>query len=265
METIRLNKPDTAFIRAVEDESGQVVSRCYQCGNCTAGCPMSFTYDYSVSRLMRLIQAGQREVVLSAKALWMCASCETCTQRCPNNIDVAKVLDVCRHMARREGHGGVYAVKTFWDAFVQSVGWHGRAHEIGLMAMYMARTGRFWTDVELAPKMLPKGKMAILPHRIDGRDEVAGILRRFREGASEEAVVRARLAAEEKALAARASSASGGSMAAAPKVDSAPSASSVPADPSGAPAPSPSCGVSPTPGGWTGSAADNAPSKEGRP
>ena len=199
METICLNKADNAFIRAVEDESGQVLSRCYQCGNCTAGCPMSFTYDLSTSRLMRLIQAGQRKTVLSAKSLWMCATCETCTQRCPNNIDVAKILDVCRHMARREGYGGVRAVKIFWDAFIQSVGWHGRIHELGLMAMFMARTGRFWTDVDLAPKMLPKGKMALLPHRIQGQKEVAAILRRFKEGASDEAVVRARLTAKQQA------------------------------------------------------------------
>lgn len=262
METIRLNKPDTAFIRAVEDESGQVVSRCYQCGNCTAGCPMSFTYDYSVSRLMRLIQAGQREIVLSAKAIWMCATCETCTQRCPNKIDVALVMDVCRHMARREGHGGVYAVKTFCDSFLQSVSWNGRTHEIGLMAMFMARTGRVWTDVELAPKMLPKGKMAILPHRIEGRKEVADIFRRFREGASDESVVRAKLVARD--LSEGASASPGGAMAAAPRVDSAPSPSSALTDPSGAPSPSPSCGNSPTPAGWSGPVADNAASKEGR-
>jgi heterodisulfide reductase subunit C len=196
METIRLNKPDIAFIRAVEDESGQVVSRCYQCGNCTAGCPMSFTFDYSVSRIMRLVQAGQKDEVLSSRAIWMCVTCETCTQRCPNEIDVAQVMDVCRHMSGREKKGAVYTVKTFFDSFLMSVALNGRAHEVGLMAMYMARTGRFWTDVELAPKMLPKGKMAILPHRIAGRKDVAGIFRRFKEGASDEAVVKAKLAAK---------------------------------------------------------------------
>ena len=125
----------------------------------------------------------------------MCATCETCTQRCPNEIDVARVMDVCRHMARREKKGAVYAVKAFFDSFLSSVDLNGRTHEIGLMAMFMARTGRFWTDVELAPKMLPKGKMAILPHRIEGRKEVADIFRRFKEGAADEAVVKARLAA----------------------------------------------------------------------
>lgn len=261
METVVLNKPDTAFIKAVEDESGQVVSRCYQCGNCTAGCPMSFTFDYSVSRVMRLIQAGQKEAVLSSRAIWMCVTCETCTQRCPNEIDVARIMDVCRHMARREKKGAVYAVKAFFDSFLMSVDLNGRTHEIGLMAMFMARTGRFWTDMDLAPKMLPKGKMAILPHRIAGRREVADIFRRFREGAADEAVVRSRLAAG-KNSAADASTAPGGSLFTPPPLDSAPAAAMPPADPSGAPAPLPDCGNSPPPAGWEGGKTGR--NKEGR-
>jgi heterodisulfide reductase subunit C len=255
METVCLNRPDIAFTRAVEDESGQTVSRCYQCGNCSAGCPMSVDFDYTVSRVMRLIQAGQREAVLSSRAIWMCATCETCTQRCPNEIDVAAIMDTCRHMARRAGKGGVYAVKTFFDSFLSSVGMNGRTHEVGLMAMYMARTGRFWTDVDLAPKVLPKGKMAIMPHRIEGRQEVADIFRRFKEGASDEAVVRARLAARDTKIA-DASASPGGVMAAAPKVASAPAAAPLKADPSGAPTPAPDCGDSPTPGGWEGGTKD---------
>lgn len=190
METIPLAKADAVFTKAVEGESGQLVSRCYQCGNCTAGCPMSFTFDYPVSRIMRFIQAGQKKLVLGSRAIWLCATCETCTQRCPNNIDVARVMDTCRHMARREGERGVYTVRSFFDSFLATVSMHGRSHEIAIMAMYMFRTGRFWTDVALAPKTLPKGKLPILPHRIEGRREVASIFRRFHEGCADEAVVR---------------------------------------------------------------------------
>ena len=266
METIRLNNPDLAFIRAVEDESGQVVSRCYQCGNCTAGCPMSFTFDYPVSRIMRLIQAGQKKTVLESRAVWLCATCETCTQRCPNNIDVAQVMDACRHMARREGKRGVYGVRSFFDSFLTTVGMHGRSHEIGIMAMFMFRTARFWTDVDLAPKTLPKGKLPILPHRIEGRQEVAGIFRRFREGLADEAVVRAKL--ERQGLSGEepgASAAPGGVMASAPPVDSAPAAQSAPSVPGGAPAPSPDCGDSPTPPGWEGPENPQAEAEDARP
>ncbi len=209
METINLTVPNSFFIRQVEEESGQKVSNCYQCGNCTAGCPMSFAYDYSVSRMMRLIQAGQKDIVLSAKSLWMCATCETCSQRCPNNIDVARIMDVCRHIARREGKCSEYAVKTFWDSFISSVSMNGKVHEIGLMVMYMLRTGRVFTDLDLAPKALPKGKMSILPHKAEGQKEVADIIRRFKEGAANPDVVKANLAAKEQAKKATASKAGG--------------------------------------------------------
>ncbi len=100
---------DADFVRQVEKESGQDLSLCYQCGNCTAGCPYTFVYDIPVSKIMRLAQAGQKETVLKSKSLWLCATCESCTTRCPNNIDVAHIMDVLRHMARRVGlRAGTY-------------------------------------------------------------------------------------------------------------------------------------------------------------
>ncbi|MDL2285545.1 4Fe-4S dicluster domain-containing protein [Desulfovibrio sp. OttesenSCG-928-F07] len=182
METVNLGKGDADFTRQVESESGQNVSKCYQCGNCTAGCPMSFTYDYSVSRIMRLIQLGQKEKVLASRAIWMCATCEACTTHCPNNIEVAKVLDVCRSISRREGYKGVRNVRLFTDSFLQSVRWHGRSHELGLMAVYKMRSFRYFDDLDLAPGMLSRGKLPILPHRIKGAAEVAAIFKRFENG-----------------------------------------------------------------------------------
>ncbi|MDR2892134.1 MAG: 4Fe-4S dicluster domain-containing protein [Deltaproteobacteria bacterium] len=182
MEPIQLGRGDTEFIRKVEEESRQVVKKCYQCGNCTAGCPMSFSYDYTANQLMRLIQLGQRERVLKSRAVWMCVTCETCTTRCPNEIDVARVLDVCRHMARKAGYGGVFNnMRVFADSFLQTVRWNGKSHELGLMALFKMRAMKPFSDLSLAPSMLLKGKLPYLPHRIKGRSEVAGIFKRFSE------------------------------------------------------------------------------------
>lgn len=41
---------DAAFTAEVEAHSGQNVSTCYQCGNCTAGCPAGFVYDLQASQ-----------------------------------------------------------------------------------------------------------------------------------------------------------------------------------------------------------------------
>ena len=169
---------DVAFIKAVEAESGQNISTCYQCGKCTAGCPCGQFYDISVSRIMRAIQLGDKETVLSAQSPWLCLSCSTCTARCPNNIDVAKVMDTVRHIARRTGKKN-YPINTFWDSFLQTVRFTGRTYELGIMVMYMLRTGRMWTDVDLAPAMLTKNKLPFIPHTIQGKKAISRIFARF--------------------------------------------------------------------------------------
>jgi heterodisulfide reductase subunit C len=127
---------DEDFLKEVQQGSEQNLTRCYQCGNCTAGCPLSFAYDIPVNRLMRLLQAGEKHAVLSSKAIWLCASCETCTTRCPNEIDVARIMDVLRHMARREGLVAEPSVRHMWDAFLSSVEKYGRVFEAGMMANF---------------------------------------------------------------------------------------------------------------------------------
>lgn len=181
MKTIDLEGVrDEAFIRHVERESGQKIAACYQCGNCTAGCPCGPEYDMQVSQVMRALQMGDRERALGAKSLWLCVSCSTCSSRCPNNIDVAKIMDTLRHMAWKAGKKQ-YAMATFWDSFLTTVRHFGRSYELGIMAMFMARTGRIFTDVDLVPRLLPKGKLPFVPHGIVGKQAVARIFKRFDE------------------------------------------------------------------------------------
>lgn len=169
------------FLMEVQAGSEQNLTRCYQCGNCTAGCPLSFAYDIPVSQIMRMLQTGEKHAVLSSKAIWLCASCETCTTRCPNEIDVARIMDVLRHMARKEGLVAEPPIRHLWDAFLGSVEKYGRVFEAGMMANFVGRTGRFWTDVDLAPVAIGKGKLGFRPHTIEHQDEVRRIFDRFRD------------------------------------------------------------------------------------
>ncbi|MEM5788210.1 MAG: hypothetical protein AAGU11_12900, partial [Syntrophobacteraceae bacterium] len=70
-------------------------------------------------------------------------------------------------------------IKKFWDAFLWSVKSHGRLFETGVLAGYIARTGKIFTDLDLGPRIAPKGKLALLPHSIKGKDQVARIFERF--------------------------------------------------------------------------------------
>jgi len=179
METITIESIHTEFIRAVEEESGQDVSQCYQCGNCTAGCPFAFSFDIPVHQIMRLVQMGQKEKVLGSRAIWLCATCETCTTRCPCEVDVAGVMDTLRVMARREKMVSERGIQRFYDAFLDSVRRHGRVYEVGVLMRYNLRSGRPFGDAELGPKLLGKGKLHFLPIRIQGTAAVKGIFDRF--------------------------------------------------------------------------------------
>ncbi len=182
MEIIQLEKTrDPNFVKEVEAKSGQKLSTCYQCGNCTAGCPGGEFYDRQVSQIMRAAQMGLKKEALENRSLWLCLSCQTCSARCPNNIDVAGVMETLREMARHEGHVNDRPIESFWKAFLDMVKFTGRSYEAGIIADYMLRTGRGWSNMLMAPTALKKGKMPFLPHRIKGRSHVAQIFKRFAE------------------------------------------------------------------------------------
>lgn len=176
---------DKDFVDLVARESEQDPNLCYQCGNCTAGCPFTFAFDIPVHQVMRLLQAGQKEKILCSHSVWLCATCETCTTRCPCNVDVARIMDVLRHIARREGYVSEKHMKLFYDIFLDSVKKHGRVFELGLLLSYNTRSGKLFTDAELGPKVMSKGKISFLPHEIQGKDKVARIFSRFMEGRKE--------------------------------------------------------------------------------
>jgi heterodisulfide reductase subunit C len=57
---------------------------CFQCGTCTADCPIArFSDIYRPRKLMRMTQLGMKDRVLSSEALWLCAACFTCVDHCP--------------------------------------------------------------------------------------------------------------------------------------------------------------------------------------
>jgi len=173
---------DPAFQAEVARRSGQALASCYQCGNCTAGCVYTPDYDIPVHQVMRLVQVGLRERALACRAIWLCATCQACTTRCPNNIDVAKVMDVLRHMARLAGHAPEPNVKTFTDSFLASVAKHGRVFEAGLAAVFALKSGKPLQDASLGLPMLTRGKLSLTPHEPEGngKAEVAAIFSRFR-------------------------------------------------------------------------------------
>jgi len=45
-----------------------------------------------------------REVILSSDVIWLCASCFSCTERCPQGVRLTDVIRAIRNIAVREGY-----------------------------------------------------------------------------------------------------------------------------------------------------------------
>jgi len=170
---------DPAFTEQVRRISGENPLQCYQCGECTAGCPAAFAMEITPNRVMRMVQLGCGKPVLESSTIWLCAGCETCATRCPRGLSLAKVMDACRELAVKKGARGWQPhVTTFHKQFLAEVARHGRVHEVGLLARYKMLSGQLFNDIPLGIKMFLKGKLALVPTKIKGIAEVRRLFRR---------------------------------------------------------------------------------------
>jgi len=172
----------TQFLREVQENGAKDPALCYQCGKCTAGCPIAYAMDYPPHQIMRGVQLGMRDVVLTSRTIWLCAACETCSTRCPQEVDPAGVMDALRHIAYAEGIRSPEAeVPLFHRIFLESVKRFGRLFEALMIGAYNVFSGHLTKDVGMAPVMLLKGKLSLLPPRIKGGKELRRMFARVRE------------------------------------------------------------------------------------
>jgi heterodisulfide reductase subunit C len=90
------------FAKKVKEISGEDILSCYQCGMCSAGCPIAFAMDLLPRQIIQLVQLGLEEDIAKSKTIWLCTSCLTCSVRCPRGLDLAKVMEALRLISLRK-------------------------------------------------------------------------------------------------------------------------------------------------------------------
>jgi len=149
---------------------------CYQCGKCSAGCPMAAETTLRPHDVMRLVARDRLDKLADADGLWLCLTCETCTSRCPNGCDPARTMDALREIFATGKDGKApKAISAFHKSFLAQVRAHGRLFEMGLIMSYKLGGGSMFADVTTTPSVLARGKLGLAPHNVKGLEEVRRI------------------------------------------------------------------------------------------
>ena len=82
---------------------GENIRRCFACGTCAAGCPVTeVDSEYNCRRIIRQILFGMREEVLSSPLIWLCLVCYRCYVRCPQKVNFTDIMRVLRYLSVKE-------------------------------------------------------------------------------------------------------------------------------------------------------------------
>ena len=146
------------------------------------GCPVAGDVPSPPSEIIRRLQLGAGDEILESDLIWLCLSCETCSARCPMEIDFAAVIDALRVLAVARGAPAPKGnAPLFNRAFLNTVEKYGRTYDLSMILAYKLKTLNLVQDTEKLPAMLKKGKLALRPPSGADKSAVKRIFRRTRE------------------------------------------------------------------------------------
>ncbi len=100
--TLRVEDIRTPELEKISEVADQNLYSCYQCGKCTAGCPVVSLMEIPPNEVIRLTQLGKLDRIFDANTIWVCAACLTCSVRCPRGVNIAETMEALRQLQLRK-------------------------------------------------------------------------------------------------------------------------------------------------------------------
>jgi len=94
-----MSKPDLILREKVLAKTGRGVADCFQCMKCTSGCTALKLLELKPHEIMRLVEWGFLDELVTSGIIWTCATCLKCTERCPQKASPYHAIMALRNIA----------------------------------------------------------------------------------------------------------------------------------------------------------------------
>ncbi|MBN1693319.1 MAG: 4Fe-4S dicluster domain-containing protein [Dehalococcoidales bacterium] len=180
METETIKEAKSFVDEVAAEPGGEKINECIQCGVCSGSCPTVEWWQYPPRKIIAMIRAGKRDMVLSSTSAFNCVTCYSCTVRCPRNINPTQLIHAVEAIAEREGYKPKTPTLTLHrglrDAMMQ-----GRVWELRLAMLFYLKTSLLegMKMMRVAWDLISRGLMPLLPPKQTkkGGKEVTAILK----------------------------------------------------------------------------------------
>lgn len=182
--SVVFSKENLKFTQDLQALTGENVMLCYQCKKCTLGCPSAYAMGMKPHELMRAIQLGLIEEVYWSGTIWICLSCETCNTRCPQDINILRIIDGLREMSisKKVDYYNPYpSIPALHQIFMTLLARFGKIYELGLALLINLLMLTPFKDIDMASPMLMKGKLKPFPHFSHGKKELRQVMDRIKK------------------------------------------------------------------------------------
>ena len=153
------------FTELIKESKDKDINHCFQCRRCTSGCPVVDLMELTPAQVIHAVRLGLKDLVLNSNTYWLCINCGACTTRCPQEVDILKVMDSLASIAINEGiKPKEKDIAAFFKTGIATIERFGVMYELGIGSMLKISSKDF-SDMGMALRMLAKGKVEILPHR----------------------------------------------------------------------------------------------------
>ncbi|GEM_PF-197558 len=123
---VKFDELEPGFKYEIQAEpNGQFITRCYACGTCTASCPVRSIEDtFNPRRIIHMALLGMKKEVLNSEFVWLCSTCYSCFERCPQDVRITEMMNALKNLAVKNGY-----IHPAFTAQIDLIQGHGRLYE----------------------------------------------------------------------------------------------------------------------------------------